>query len=327
MLAFLSETSYPRDHTLSIRADTHSSISTKSTNIEQSPKATRLPWVNFHKTDTAGLRKTPIWETALHVSQFHLYPNIAIPIIFYSWTWYWVRDLYAIIVSLLIRSKPTLVGVVRNHHVACCIPNMDAGEARAPTYWPDCGNADRRNFLLRLLIGPHGSLSLSKQTQDTGDATLAVHPRRSDVLSRPYHIWPHYSLQLALGGWSNWRRYFRIWHSTGEHHGHHLLYRMLPRAQHGYHRFLFVPSQSLRVCIALLHRPNDNRLGLGMGLQRAGDYCRGVCCYVCTIIDDMGWFVEGLERPRNVGYFSIIHDFMSLFRCVFRCIFLWLDCD
>ncbi|CAE6443221.1 unnamed protein product [Rhizoctonia solani] len=47
--------------------------------------AKALPWLNFR---TLLTRPKP-WDSMLHFLRLFAFPNIAVPIIFYCWTWYW----------------------------------------------------------------------------------------------------------------------------------------------------------------------------------------------------------------------------------------------
>jgi hypothetical protein len=48
------------------------------------------PWPNFWRTNVHKLKRTSMLETTLHVLRLSTYPNVAIPVIVYSWTWYLV---------------------------------------------------------------------------------------------------------------------------------------------------------------------------------------------------------------------------------------------
>ena len=76
MLLFLEETAFDR-----------------STEFPAEANATELPWLNFTRTNTHGLKRTSMLETITHVLKLSTYPNIAIPVIAYSWTWYLVSRL------------------------------------------------------------------------------------------------------------------------------------------------------------------------------------------------------------------------------------------
>ncbi|CAE6486768.1 unnamed protein product [Rhizoctonia solani] len=47
--------------------------------------AKALPWLNFR---TLLTRPKP-WDSMLHFLRLFAFPNIAVPIVFYCWTWYW----------------------------------------------------------------------------------------------------------------------------------------------------------------------------------------------------------------------------------------------
>ncbi|KAF8709440.1 mfs general substrate transporter, partial [Rhizoctonia solani] len=78
MLIFLPETaSYP------IQPPQYSAQPPTSSQQALSTKA--LPWLNFR---TLLTRPKP-WDSTLHFLRLFAFPNIAITIIFYCWTWYW----------------------------------------------------------------------------------------------------------------------------------------------------------------------------------------------------------------------------------------------
>ena len=80
MLPFLYETAYDRTEP-NAQEDT-----------EDKYVAPALPWLNFYRTNVNGLAPTPIWTTLDHVLRLSVFPSIAIPIVLFSWTWYWVRS-------------------------------------------------------------------------------------------------------------------------------------------------------------------------------------------------------------------------------------------
>lgn len=83
MLLFLDETAFNRDP-ITLRSDDNSS---SSAGDDRNPP---LPWLNVWKTNTHGLQRTSMLETTLHVLRLLTYPNVAVPVIVYSWTWYLV---------------------------------------------------------------------------------------------------------------------------------------------------------------------------------------------------------------------------------------------
>jgi hypothetical protein len=103
MLLFLEETAFdrslPGEWTSAVDAKTSGSDLESVLKLEPTPPSSRsvnpsLPWLNFYRTNTHGLKQTSMLETTLHVAKLSTYPNVAIPVIAYSWTWYLVSHSY-----------------------------------------------------------------------------------------------------------------------------------------------------------------------------------------------------------------------------------------
>jgi hypothetical protein len=89
MLFFLPETAFPREAAASLDGFT--------------PKQT--PFLNV--MPIAGLKHPKLWATTASCIRLFTYPAIAVPIICYCWSWYWVRDLLPHFIGLhLILATP-----------------------------------------------------------------------------------------------------------------------------------------------------------------------------------------------------------------------------
>lgn len=78
MLLLLPETGYPA------KLPQYSAQPPLATPNEQTP-VKALPWLNFRTLP--GLTRPKPWDSTLHFLRLFAFPNIAITIIFYCWTW------------------------------------------------------------------------------------------------------------------------------------------------------------------------------------------------------------------------------------------------
>ncbi|KAF8314783.1 MFS general substrate transporter [Clavulina sp. PMI_390] len=100
MLLFLDETAYLRV----VKDDNSDPAVTDSLS---------LPWLNLWVTDVHGLERTSMLETIRHVIKLMSYPNVAIPVILYSWTWYlWIMCVITMLPVAYPTWRPEIQGLL-----------------------------------------------------------------------------------------------------------------------------------------------------------------------------------------------------------------------
>ncbi|KAG8928706.1 hypothetical protein FRC02_006581 [Tulasnella sp. 418] len=121
MILFLPETAYPRQKS---DGDENSSGDDAS-NIEASrPPRPKLPFLNFRTIP--GIKAPQPWDTTVRFFRMFAYPNVAISIMFYCWSWYWF---ILCVITMIPAAYPTYTAQVQGLLFLGLILGTVVGEA------------------------------------------------------------------------------------------------------------------------------------------------------------------------------------------------------